>query len=63
MLLAADALSLINPLTGEGIYYALLSVGLAAEAAIRTPQAAGRAAGCADNRRALPAGIRPLLVC
>jgi geranylgeranyl reductase family protein len=43
VLLAGDALSLINPLTGEGIYYALLSGRLAAEAAIRAPDAAGTA--------------------
>ncbi|GAA2413604.1 NAD(P)/FAD-dependent oxidoreductase [Nonomuraea africana] len=34
VLLAGDAASLINPLTGEGIYYALLSGRLAGEAAI-----------------------------
>ncbi len=34
VLLAGDAASLINPLTGEGIYYALLSGRLAAEAAL-----------------------------
>ena len=33
VLLAGDAMSLINPLTGEGIYYALLSGRLAGEAA------------------------------
>jgi flavin-dependent dehydrogenase len=33
ILLAGDALSLINPFTGEGIYYALLSGALAGEAA------------------------------
>ncbi|MFC4533875.1 geranylgeranyl reductase family protein [Sphaerisporangium dianthi] len=33
VLLAGDAASLINPLTGEGIYYALLSGRLAGEAA------------------------------
>ena len=35
VLLAGDALSLINPLTGEGIYYALLSGRLAGLAASR----------------------------
>jgi len=35
VLLAGDALSLINPLTGEGIYYALLSGRLAGLAAVR----------------------------
>ncbi|MEU8250620.1 NAD(P)/FAD-dependent oxidoreductase [Nonomuraea sp. NPDC048916] len=38
VMLAGDAASLINPLTGEGIYYALLSGRLAGEAAV---QAAG----------------------
>ncbi len=37
VLLAGDAASLINPLTGEGIYYALLSGRLAAEAALTAP--------------------------
>ncbi len=40
ILLAGDALSLINPLSGEGIFYALRSGGLAGEAA-----AAGGGAG------------------
>ena len=35
MLLAGDAAGLVNPLTGEGIYYALLSGRLAGEAAMR----------------------------
>jgi menaquinone-9 beta-reductase len=39
VLLAGDAASLINPLTGEGIYYALLSGRLAAEAALGAPHA------------------------
>ncbi|MEX5637042.1 geranylgeranyl reductase family protein [Parafrankia sp. FMc2] len=44
VLLAGDAASLINPLTGEGIYYALLSGSLAGQAAVTTPgPAAGRA--------------------
>ncbi|MEV6487351.1 geranylgeranyl reductase family protein [Actinoplanes sp. NPDC051633] len=34
VLLAGDALSLINPLTGEGIFYAVLSGALAGEAAV-----------------------------
>jgi geranylgeranyl reductase family protein len=38
VLLAGDAASLINPLTGEGIYYALLSGRLAAEAALSAPE-------------------------
>lgn len=37
VLLAGDAASLINPITGEGIYYALLSGRLAAWAALREP--------------------------
>ncbi|MCL9757739.1 NAD(P)/FAD-dependent oxidoreductase [Frankia sp. AiPa1] len=41
MLLAGDAASLINPLTGEGIYYAVLSGMLAGQAAARATQPAG----------------------
>ena len=37
VLLAGDAASLINPLTGEGIYYALLSGRLAGVAAVGAP--------------------------
>ncbi|MCA2228502.1 NAD(P)/FAD-dependent oxidoreductase [Nonomuraea aurantiaca] len=37
VLLAGDAAGLINPLTGEGIYYALLSGRLAGEAAVESP--------------------------
>ncbi len=44
VLLAGDAASLINPLTGEGIYYAVLSGRLAGEAAV-TP--GGTRAGAA----------------
>jgi len=40
VLLAGDAASLINPLTGEGIYYAVLSGALAGAAAV-TPDPAG----------------------
>ncbi|AEH11160.1 MULTISPECIES: NAD(P)/FAD-dependent oxidoreductase [Protofrankia] len=44
VLLAGDAASLINPLTGEGIYYALLSGSLAGQAAVTAaPGAAGAA--------------------
>jgi flavin-dependent dehydrogenase len=43
VLLAGDAASLINPLTGEGIYYALASGRLAGEAAVTAPQAPLRA--------------------
>lgn len=39
VLLAGDAASLVNPITGEGIYYALLSGRLAASAALRSPAA------------------------
>lgn len=41
VLLAGDAASLINPLTGEGIYYAVLSGSLAGAAAM-TPEPADR---------------------
>lgn len=46
VLLAGDALSLINPMTGEGIFYAVLSGALAGEAAL-----VGSGAG--DRYRAL----------
>ncbi|WP_371786691.1 NAD(P)/FAD-dependent oxidoreductase [Streptosporangium subroseum] len=36
VMLVGDAAGLINPLTGEGIYYALVSGRLAGEAAVRT---------------------------
>jgi geranylgeranyl reductase family protein len=39
VLLAGDAASLINPLTGEGIFYAVLSGALAGAAAVRGPAA------------------------
>jgi flavin-dependent dehydrogenase len=39
VLLAGDAASLINPLTGEGIYYAVLSGSLAGAAALTTTPA------------------------
>ncbi|MGY2083246.1 NAD(P)/FAD-dependent oxidoreductase [Blastococcus sp. SYSU DS0539] len=45
VLLAGDAAALINPLTGEGIFYAVLSGALAGEAA-----AAGAGAGAAYRR-------------
>jgi geranylgeranyl reductase family protein len=41
VLLAGDAASLVNPLTGEGIFYALLSGRLAALAAAEVPGAPG----------------------
>ena len=43
VLLAGDAASLINPLTGEGIFYALLSGRLAGTAAVAGTPDAGRA--------------------
>jgi geranylgeranyl reductase family protein len=56
VLLAGDAASLINPLTGEGIYYALLSGSLAGAAALRAAPGTPGAAG-ADYRRALDAEL------
>jgi len=51
ILLAGDALSLINPFTGEGIYYAVQSGALAGEAAARHPaQAAARYASAMRAR-------------
>ena len=41
VLLAGDAASLVNPVTGEGIFYALLSGRLAAQAALDAPAAPG----------------------
>jgi flavin-dependent dehydrogenase len=38
LLLAGDAASLVNPLSGEGIYYALASGRLAARAALLAPE-------------------------
>lgn len=38
VMLAGDAAGLINPLTGEGIYYALVSGRLAGEAAVQTAE-------------------------
>lgn len=52
VLLVGDAASLINPLTGEGIYYALLSGALAGEAALARPANPGAA-----FRRALNAEL------
>ncbi|MEV4457473.1 geranylgeranyl reductase family protein [Microbispora sp. NPDC049633] len=52
VLLAGDAANLVNPLTGEGIYYALLSGRLAAEAAIGSP---------GDPLRAYRRGLRRTL--
>jgi menaquinone-9 beta-reductase len=42
VLLAGDALSLINPMTGEGIFYAVLSGALAGEAAVAGAEAGRR---------------------
>ena len=50
VLLVGDAMSLINPLTGEGIYYALLSGRLA-----------GRASGAPDPGAAYGAALRQAL--
>ncbi len=43
VLLAGDAASLVNPFTGEGIYYALLSGTMAGRAAVRFPDDPGTA--------------------
>jgi len=43
LLLAGDALSLINPFTGEGIFYAVLSGSLAGAAALAGPEHAAAA--------------------
>ncbi|WP_166381109.1 geranylgeranyl reductase family protein [Catellatospora methionotrophica] len=52
LLLAGDALSLINPFTGEGIFYAVLSGALAGRAAVSPGGAgAGRAYTVALRRR------------
>ena len=53
VLLAGDAASLINPLTGEGIYYAVLSGRLAGTAAISPGGAAAGGAYRAMLRREL----------
>jgi flavin-dependent dehydrogenase len=55
MLLAGDAASLVNPLTGEGIYYALLSGSLAGAAAMDAV-VAGRPGQAGDSYRRALAG-------
>ena len=49
VLLAGDAAGLVNPITGEGIYYAVLSGALAGRAAV--------AHGSGPDRRRGPAGL------
>jgi menaquinone-9 beta-reductase len=51
VLLAGDALSLINPFTGEGIFYAVLSGSLAGTAAARLDATAARAYSRALSQR------------
>ncbi|MEU8044549.1 geranylgeranyl reductase family protein [Micromonospora echinofusca] len=51
LLLAGDALSLINPFTGEGIFYALLSGALAGAAAAGSPEQAARRYAATLRRR------------
>ncbi|MFF0654514.1 geranylgeranyl reductase family protein [Micromonospora tulbaghiae] len=51
VLLAGDALSLINPFTGEGIFYALRSGALAGAAAAGSPAEAARAYAAALRAR------------
>lgn len=51
VVLAGDALSLVNPFTGEGIFYAVLSGALAGSAAARGgPEVAGRYAAALGQR-------------
>ncbi len=52
LLLAGDALSLINPFTGEGIFYAVLSGALAGAAAVRAGRGSGEhGSGGQDSAR------------
>jgi geranylgeranyl reductase family protein len=51
IVLAGDALSLINPFTGEGIFYAVLSGALAGTAAARSPRVAADRYAHALRRR------------
>jgi flavin-dependent dehydrogenase len=55
VLLAGDALSLVNPLTGEGIYYAVLSGSIAGRVAATTCR------GGADPGRRYRAALRAAL--
>jgi geranylgeranyl reductase family protein len=51
VLLVGDALSMINPFTGEGIFYAVLSGALAGAAAAASPPSAARRYAEALHRR------------
>jgi geranylgeranyl reductase family protein len=51
VLLAGDAASLVNPLTGEGIVYAIASGALAGAAAVAYPEAPAAAYAAALGRR------------
>lgn len=51
VLLAGDAASLVHPLTGEGIYYGLLSGAMAGAAVARFPDRADRAYRASLRRR------------
>lgn len=57
IVLAGDALSLINPFTGEGIFYALLSGALAGAAAAGSPERAAHRYA-AELRRRLGTHLR-----
>ncbi|WP_438872642.1 NAD(P)/FAD-dependent oxidoreductase [Paractinoplanes pyxinae] len=65
VLLAGDALSLINPFTGEGIFYAVLSGALAGEAAaagpVRVAERYGRALRHRLGRHLRHSGFAALL--
>lgn len=58
LLLAGDALSLINPFTGEGIFYAVLSGSLAGRAAVSPGGAAAGDAYTVALRRRLARHLR-----